>query len=151
MKKKILLVSVLAVVLMMSLPAIPALEYHQANEACTTHAFETIEASFAEADVHVLCTLENMEAVQSQLEELQQAGVGDGPQPQCILLALLLLKFIVRTLIKVISSIVQFIRNIINLAELIVYLVQQLSYLIELIQQFIELIQDLLNPQPSVG
>jgi len=151
MNKKILLGSILAVVLMMSLPAIPALEYHQASEACTTHAFETLKTSFAEDDVQALCTFESMETVQSQLEELQQALVDDGPQPQCIILTLLLLRFIVKTLVKVISSIVQFIRNIVNLAELIIYLVQQLSYLIELIQQFIELIQDLLNPQPSVG
>jgi hypothetical protein len=151
MNKKIVLGSLLAVVLMISLPAIPALEYHQASEACTTYVFETLEKSLVGDDGQTSFNLQGIEKEQSQLEKLQQRLVDDGPQPQCIILILTLLRFIVRTLIKIITNIVQFIRNVVNLAELIIYLVQQLSYLIELIQQFIELIQDLLNPQPSIG
>jgi len=173
MKKKIILGSIMAVSLLILLPSIPAVQYNEViNVNKITYGLSNIDLdslkvnlenieinSMKKEDIksnilEIKNDLENFN-YEDSIKELKGQISEDDPQPQLIIITIIILiiiyrifKTIINTVVGFINNIIDFVRNIINLAELVLYLIQQLSQLMELIQQLIDFINSILNPEP---
>ena len=172
MKNKIILGSIFAVTLLIILPSIPAVEYNEViTENTRYYNLQCSELNYLKENIEKIdlgkIDEKNIKLIFVELKNsLEEINIGkyyeslkgqiskDGPQPQCIIIILIILKLvfrfirsIVNIIVSFISNIVNFIRNLINLTELILYLIEQLSQLMDLIQQLIDFINSLLNPE----
>ncbi len=98
MKKKIIFGSLLAVFLMMMLPAVPAVEYNTAIEVNEAYLLEEIQnMSIDELKEKIL----NMNVEDEELKELQKQLNDDTASPQCIRLALRLICMLLHIFVKI--------------------------------------------------
>jgi len=98
MKKKIIFGSLLAVFLMMMLPAVPAVEYNTAIEVNESRLFEEIQnMNIDELKEKIL----NMNVEDEELKEFQKQLNDDSASPQCIRLALRLICMLLHIFVKI--------------------------------------------------
>ncbi len=98
MKKKIIFGSLLAVFLMMMLPAVPAVEYNTAIEVNESHLFEEIQSmNIDELKEKIL----NLNVEDEELKEFQKQLNDDTASPQRIRLVLRLIRVILHIFVKI--------------------------------------------------
>ena len=98
MRKKMIFVSLLAVFLMMMLPAVPAVEYNTAIEVNEARLLEEIQnMSIDELKEKIL----NMNVEDEELKELQKQLNDDTASPQCIRLVLRLIHMLLHIFVKI--------------------------------------------------
>jgi hypothetical protein len=98
MRKKMIFVSLLAVFLMMMLPAVPAVEYNTAIEVNESRLFEEIQnMNIDELKEKIL----NMNVEDAELKEFQKQLNDDTASPQRIRLVLRLIRIILHIFVKI--------------------------------------------------